>query len=178
MDESDVVFISSDLHARLVNAVLDRAPEKSFGCLISDRSDARPTDFIIFEENIRNDYRWRPRFEMYGEYFVRHPSAGFVATPQESWRVQRRLLASGSFEVALFHTHHRHPGSFSQIDYDMHISRFDSLWHLIISLRNLHLPQVRAYRVSGAGVRELDVCITKTPDARDERSSRETIHEP
>ena len=164
MDESNAVLISSGLRTRLLAAVLGRAREKSFGYLISDRGDDEPTDFIMFEDNIRNEQCWLPQFEAYGEYFVRHSDAGFVATPQESWRVQRRLLASGSFEVALFHTHHRHPGSLSRIDYDMHVSRFDSLWHLIISLRNRELPQLRAYRVSRKGVRELDVRIVQTPD--------------
>ena len=177
MDERDTVFISSDLRTRLLAAVLGHAREKSFGYLISDRGDYEPTDFIMFEDNIRNDQRWLPRFEAYGEYFVRHPDAGFVATPQESWQVQRRLLASGSTEVALFHTHHRHPGSLSRIDYDMHVSRFDSLWHLIISLRNPELPQLRAYRVSRRGVHELDVRTVRTRDRQSADRHREMADE-
>jgi hypothetical protein len=177
VNESDVVLISSDLRTRLLDAVLAREPEKSFGYLISDRDVNEPTGFILFEDNIRNDQPWLPRFEAYGEYFVRHPDAGFVAAPQESWRVQRQLLASGSFEVALFHTHHRHPGGLSRIDYDMHVSRFDSLWHLIISLRNRELPQLRAYRVSRKGVRELDVRIAQTSDRQTGRRYREMADE-
>jgi hypothetical protein len=177
VDESNAVLISSELRTRLLAAVLGRAREKSFGYLISDRGDYEPTDFIMFEDNIRNDQCWLPRFEAYGEYFVRHSDAGFVATPQESWRVQRRMLASGSFEVALFHTHHRHPGSFSRIDYDMHVSRFDSLWHLIISLRNPELPQLRAYRVSRKEVRELDVRIITAADLQTGRDYREIAYE-
>ena len=175
--ESNVVLIPSGLQARLVEAVLDRAPRKSFGYLISDRAANEPTDFIMFEDNIRNDQRWLPRFEAYGEYFVRHRNAGFVATPQESWRVQRQLLASGGFEVALFHSHHRHPGSFSEIDYDMHISRFDNLWHMIISLRNPKMPQLRAYTVSRNGVCELEVREVEAPATQNGRNDRGVIHE-
>jgi proteasome lid subunit RPN8/RPN11 len=155
MREFDAVCLPVELERRLVDAVVARAPAKSFGYLVSDRGPQYPTDFVMFEHNVRNDARWRARFEAYGRYFVAHPSAGFVATPEESWRVQKHLDARGVFEVALFHSHHRHPGSFSGIDYDMHVSRFDHLWHLIVSLRNIHRPQVRAFAVSPAGVREL-----------------------
>jgi proteasome lid subunit RPN8/RPN11 len=176
VDEFNAVLISTDLRASLLAAVRGRAPRKSFGYLISDRAANEPTDFIMFEDNIRNDQCWLPRFEMYGEYFVRHPGAGFVATPQESWRVQRQLLASGSFEVALFHSHHRHPGSFSQIDYDMHVSRFDNLWHMIISLRNPELPQLRAYDVSRAGVREREVRTINAPGTPSQHSYQDVVH--
>jgi len=61
------------------------------------------------------------------------------------------------FEVGVFHSHQRHPANFSRIDYDMHRRRFEKLWHVIISMRNPRLPQVRAFEVLPSGVRELDV---------------------
>ena len=54
-------------------------------------------------------------------------------------------------EIGLFHSHCRHPANFSQIDHDMHISRYPHLWHMIISVRNRSMPQVRIFDVSESG---------------------------
>lgn len=152
-----MILLPVDLHDRLLAAVLERYPQKSFGYLVSNTASYRPSDFIMFGGNIRNDDAWHGEFVARGRYFADHADAGFVATPAESWRVQRHLLRTGLSEVAVFHTHKRHPGNFSGIDYDLHISRFTSLWHLIISLRTVQLPQLRAYAVTRAGVRELNL---------------------
>jgi hypothetical protein len=39
----------------------------------------------------------------------------------------------------------------------MHAQRFEGLWHLIISMRNPCLPQLRAFAVSKERVRELEI---------------------
>jgi proteasome lid subunit RPN8/RPN11 len=132
-------------------------PKKSFGYLVSEVGDSHPTDFILFHDNHRNEEDWKPRFESYGEYFTIHSDAGFVASPEESLRIQRLLWERGQCEVGVFHSHQRHPANFSQIDYDLHIERFARLWHLIISMRNPQLPQIRAFDVSTEGVYEIPV---------------------
>ena len=162
VDDIDRVLFPVELHDQLLDTVLHRYPQKSFGYLASKTALNIPTDFVLFEENIRNDDDWRDEFESRGRYFVDHPDAGFVATPAESWRIQKYLFERNLREIAVFHTHRRHPGNFSDIDYDLHISRFSSLWHLIISLRNVRLPQLRAFRVSRTGVRELELQIVRT----------------
>jgi proteasome lid subunit RPN8/RPN11 len=159
----DRVVLPVTLYDRMLATAISRYPRKSFGYVVSDSAPDRPTDFILFQENIRNHTDWRSEFESRGRYFVEHPDAGFVATPDESWRIQKLLHARNLHEVAVFHTHRRHPGSFSGVDYDLHIRRFRSLWHMIISLRNPRLPQLRAFAVSETGVRELVVQIA--PDA-------------
>ncbi len=99
------------------------APRKSFGYLILRlRDQGRPTDFVLFEENIRNESRWRESFEAYGDYFVLYPDAGFVATADEAWRVEKEILRRGAYEVGVFHSHQRHPANFSRIDYDLHLT--------------------------------------------------------
>lgn len=157
MDEPGCVYLSGPLQRRLVEAVLARHPRKSFGFLIADRSLRRPVDFILFEQNVRNDEQWRGEFETYGRYFTDHDDAGFVADPGEALRVQQSLIRSGMFEAAVFHSHRRHPANFSLIDYEMHRARFDGLWHLIISMRNPLLPQVRAFTPKATGVDELEI---------------------
>jgi proteasome lid subunit RPN8/RPN11 len=164
--DPDQVAFPRQLHDRLLATVLDRYPRKSFGYLVSGGDPHRPTDFVLFQDNIRNQPDWRPEFESWGRYFVSHPDAGFVATPEESWRVQKLLWQRGWREVAVFHTHRRHPGSFSGIDYDLHIRRFGGLWHLIISLRNPRQPQLRMYRVTAAGVQELPLVLAPTGSDR------------
>jgi len=157
------VCLPDPMLRRLVGTVAARLPLKSFGFLVSDGPTRRPVDFVLFEQNLRNGERWRGEFEAYGKYFVEHDDAGFVAEPAESLRLQRLLMATGMSEVAVFHSHRRHPGSFSRIDYEMHRSRFGGLWHLIISMRNPLIPQVRAFAPGPAGVDELEVRVTDDP---------------
>jgi proteasome lid subunit RPN8/RPN11 len=152
------------LHDRLLDTVRGRFPQKSFGYLVSDSSPSKPTDFLLFRDNIRNAGEWQSDFHAYGGYFVDHDDAGFVATPEESWRIQQEIWARGLCEVGVFHSHQRHPANFSKIDYDLHVARFDTLWHLILSLRNPDMPQLRAFDVSGDGVWERPILIA--PGAR------------
>jgi len=159
MAEAPAVLFSRGLYDRLVATAVGRHPVKSFGYLVSGGPALRPADFVLFEDNERNDARWQPEFWRRGRYFVDNDDAGFVASAEESWRVQKSLMARGLFEVGVFHTHRRHPANFSSIDYEMHVSRFENLWHLIISLRNAAIPQVRAFEVSPHHVREMELLI-------------------
>jgi formylglycine-generating enzyme required for sulfatase activity/proteasome lid subunit RPN8/RPN11 len=154
------------LYKQLLDEVTKRYPQKVFGYILSDAGTGEPADFIIFEENIRNSKRWQPEFHSYGRYFINHADAGFVATPAESWRVQKEIWTRGLREIAVFHTHQRHPANFSKIDWDMHRQRFCDLWHLIISLRNPQFPQMRAFGISGDGVRELPLRVAGERDKR------------
>jgi formylglycine-generating enzyme required for sulfatase activity/proteasome lid subunit RPN8/RPN11 len=155
------VVLPSSVFERLVDAVRARLPLKTFGYLVSDGDPWTVTDFVLFESNIRNTGVWKERFERYGQYFVEHDNAGFVATPEEAWRVQKMIWARGVVEVGVFHSHIRHPANFSRVDFDLHVQRFPSLWHLIVSVRNLDLPQLRAFAVSDAGVRELPLLVPR-----------------
>jgi proteasome lid subunit RPN8/RPN11 len=157
MPEVPALVFPRTLYDRLVAVAVERHPVKSFGYLVSGGPLRQPADFVLFEGNDRNDSQWQPEFWRRGRYFVDHDDAGFVAAPEESWRVQKSLMARGLFEVGVFHTHQRHPANFSSIDYEMHVSRFDNLWHLVISLRNVLLPQVRAFEVSPRSVREMEL---------------------
>jgi proteasome lid subunit RPN8/RPN11 len=152
--------MEAPLYERFVATVRQRFPQKSFGYFISGIGPGRPTDFILLDENVRNAASWKPRFEAYGRYFVDHDDAGFVSTPDEAWRVQKRIWDRGMFEVGVFHSHQRHPANFSGIDYEMHRQRYDGPWHLIISLRNPLRPVVRVFAVSEAGVREIPLHLT------------------
>lgn len=164
MPAAPAVVFPRALYDRLVGVAVDRHPVKSFGYLVSPGPLHEPADFVMFEDNVRNDARWQPEFWSRGRYFVDHDDAGFVATPEESWRVQKSLMARGLFEVGVFHTHRRHPANFSSIDYEMHVSRFDTLWHLVISLRNVAFPQVRAFEVAPGSVREMELRFTPDND--------------
>lgn len=158
----NAVFIPSSLLDSLVGSIQAIFPKKAFGYLVSRAGEFDPIDFVLFQDNVRNDDAWRPRFESYGEYFIAHPDAGFVATPEESLRVEQFLLERGLCEVGVFHSHQRHPANFSQIDYDLHIERFSHLWHLIVSMRNRQCPQARVFDVTSKGVREIPIVIRDT----------------
>jgi formylglycine-generating enzyme required for sulfatase activity/proteasome lid subunit RPN8/RPN11 len=178
--QDNAIVLSPVLRERLLTTIRQRYPQKSFGYLLSDVDACTPTDFILFNTNIRNSETWKTTFESYGQYFVEHEDAGFVATPEESWQVQNEIWQRGMVEVGVFHSHLRHPANFSGIDFDLHTQRFDNLWHLIISMRNPHLPQLRAFAVSPAGVRELPLVTPAgaTPGRqRSHPSSHDRTHE-
>jgi formylglycine-generating enzyme required for sulfatase activity/proteasome lid subunit RPN8/RPN11 len=156
---SGPVMLPSSVFERLVHAVRARLPLKTYGYLLSDGDPWTVTDFVLFESNLRNTGVWKERFECYGQYFVEHDNAGFVATPEEAWQVQKMIWDRGLVEVGVFHSHIRHPANFSRVDFDLHVQRFPSLWHLIVSVRNPDLPQLRAFGVSDAGVRELPLVV-------------------
>jgi proteasome lid subunit RPN8/RPN11 len=160
------VLLDGIMLERLVAVIADRFPCKSFGYLVSHGDPWRAEDFVVFDDNIRNAPEWKGRFQAYGQYFIDHDDAGFVATPDESWRVQCEIWNRGMVEVGVFHSHQRHPANFSRIDYEMHLSRFEQLWHLIISMRNPALPQVRAFSVSRDGVAELPVRLADREPSR------------
>ena len=160
----DHIRISKDLYAALVEEVRRRHPAKAFGYFISDLDTMTPTDFVLFEDNERNSTQWRPRFEAYGDYYRNHDDAGFVAPPEEAWRLQKLIRARGMVEVGVFHSHNRHPANFSRIDFELHNQCFDSLWHLLVSVRNPELPVLRAYTVAPSGIQELPVRVDGIAD--------------
>lgn len=158
--------LGAEVCDRLIATALERFPTKTFGYLLARGEPFAPVDFVIFRENIRNDARWRKSFEAYGRYFVDHSDAGFVATPQEAWEVQREVERRDLVEVGVFHTHQRHPANFSRIDFEMHRRLFENLYHVVVSLRNPRFPRVRAFQVSDDGVHELKVAANHRPAER------------
>ncbi|MEU6440289.1 hypothetical protein [Streptomyces sp. NPDC047046] len=105
------------------------------------------------DENVRDD--WIEDFHAYGNYYVDHHDAGFLATPEETWRIEREIRQRSLVTVGVFHSHQRHPAILTSVDVDFHPS--PDLWHLLIVLRNLDYPLVRTFEVTedGAGL-EID----------------------
>jgi formylglycine-generating enzyme required for sulfatase activity/proteasome lid subunit RPN8/RPN11 len=167
--QNDAIVLPQPLGERLLTEINQRLPIKSFGYFISEGDPQRPADFLIFENNIRNSPEWKGRFESYGQYFLEHEDAGFVATPEESWRIQKLMWKRGMVAVGVFHSHLRHPANFSLIDYEMHTKGFHALWHMIISVRNENDVQIRAFSTEHGGVRELPV-VDGLGDARENTS--------
>ncbi len=151
------LVIRGETQRRLIAVAQSRLPEKTFGYFIANADARHPVDFIHFQANVRNEHGSREAFHRYGQYFVKYEDAGFLATPAESWQIQKQIWSRGMFEVGVFHTHQRHPANFSRIDYDLHMDRFEALWHVVLSLRNPQIPQLRAFDVSAAGVVEIQV---------------------
>jgi formylglycine-generating enzyme required for sulfatase activity len=165
--DEDPILLPPDLRDRLIATVRSRLPRKSFGYFISSGNPREPSDFLMLEGNIRNSPEWQGDFHTHGQYFIEHDDAGFVATPEESWHLQKQIWARNMTEIGIFHSHLRHPGNFSGIDYEMHMQRFESLWHMIISARNPERPQLRAFDVARTGVRELRLHSEPSPAGLD-----------
>jgi proteasome lid subunit RPN8/RPN11 len=157
---------------RVTASIRKRHPVKSFGYFISDTKAGIPTDFIIFEGNNRNARGWKEEFESFGQYFVDHSDAGFVATPEEIWKFKKETRARGMFEVGVFHSHQRHPANFSRVDYEMHMKSVGKqLWHVIFSMRTSDYPQARAFEIYDSGVSEIRLLDSEKPTT-EERLAR------
>lgn len=138
--------------------MISRFPRKSFGYFLSGTKGGQPVEYVLMKENVRDE--WKDDFHSYGQYFVDHDDAGFVATPEETWRVERYLREKGLHPVGVFHSHQRHPGLLAHIDIDLHPS--PDLWHILVVLRNLSYPQLRAFEIDDSSVPvEMDIRVAE-----------------
>jgi len=124
---------------------------KAYGLLVGDLRDPafpyRAVDVVVLDphQNRRNEPGHRAAFHAQGSYFRAYEDAGFVADPIDLLRAWRRIEGAGLEPVAAFHVHRRQPANFSSIDYRLHNPAF--AWHLIISLRDPAIPDVRPFLV-------------------------------
>ena len=128
-----------------------RYPKKAFGYFISDKPSGDPMDYIVFQDDIRNDMK--DDFEKYGNYYKRNEDAGFLTTPEEMYKIHKMLKEKNMYVVGVFHSHQRHPAIFSSVDVDLHPSI--NLWHLIISLRNFDYPEIKVFSLKSGKIREI-----------------------
>lgn len=140
--KNELIF-GKDLLDRFVLQVKEKYPQKAFGYFVSSEEGGQPDDFIMFKDDVRDD--WKTTFEEYGDYYVRNKDAGFLATDKEMYEVYKELERRRKYIVGVYHSHQRHPAIFSTVDIDLHPS--EELWHLIISLRNVDMPQIKAFAV-------------------------------
>ena len=148
----DVLF-DETLLDRFVKEVKEKYPKKAFGFFISDTEGGQPVDFIMFNDDVRNE--WKDEFEKYGQYYVSHEDAGFLATEEETYEFTKKIQAMNMKIVGVYHSHQRHPAVFSTVDVDLHPS--EKIWHLIISLRNFNMPQLKAFALNKGQVSELEI---------------------
>lgn len=140
---------------KFIREVKNRHPKKTFGYFLSGDYDNEPDDFYIFNKDVRNNLK--NQFEEYGNYYVIHEDAGFLASDEELVEFHRKLAIEGKHIVGVFHSHQRHPAIFSKVDVDMHPS--EKLWHLIISMRNCELPQIKIFKIENDMVKEITLNV-------------------
>lgn len=150
--QNEIIFEKS-LFDKFVCECKEKYPRKAFGYFISSKQGGNPEDFIMFENDIRNE--WKDTFEQYGNYYVNNSDAGFLATEEEIVKVHRILAKRKKFIVGVYHSHQRHPAIFSTVDIDLHPS--EKMWHIIISLRNFENPQIKAFSLEDGVPKELDI---------------------
>ena len=150
------IVIGEKLLDRFIMDVSHRFPRKTFGYFLSSVRFGGPVDYVIFDENHRDD--WIAEFHGYGRYYVDHQDAGFLASPVETLRVERWIRDHGYVKVGVFHSHQRHPAILTSVDVDFHPST--DLWHVLIVLRNRAYPLVRGFEVTEERqVEELEVRV-------------------
>jgi proteasome lid subunit RPN8/RPN11 len=151
------IVFNSALMDRFLGDVRQRFPRKTFGYFLARSRFGQPEDYIVMAENVRDD--WLQDFHAYGQYYVDHHDAGFLATPEETWRVEREIRRREMFKVGVFHSHQRHPGILTSVDVDFHPE--PDLWHALVVLRNLDYPQFRAFDIlPGGRVAERPVTVS------------------
>ena len=158
------IIIENSLLSSFIQNILERYPKKSFGYFLSDKPNGNPTDYILFEEDVRNDMR--EDFEEYGNYYKRNNDAGFLSNIEEMVKIHKEIQKSRKFIVGVYHSHQRHPAIFSKVDVDLHPSR--NLWHLIISLRNINYPDIRVFYLEDSKVKEATMQRRCTDDKKND----------
>ena len=134
-----------------IKEIQDTFPQKAFGYFLASSYEGPVKEYIIFKDNIRKEYN--ELFEKYGNYYVTN-NAGFVSTPEETFKVEKYIQKNKLVKVGVFHSHQRHPALLSSIDADLHPDQ--RLWHLLISLRNPLIPRIKIFSVINGEVRELE----------------------
>lgn len=150
--DNEILF-SKEILQRFESEVKKRYPKKAFGYFLSSEINGQPDDFIMFNNDVRNT--WKEEFEEYGKYYIRNDDAGFLSTEEEVYEVTKKIQAMNKIIVGVYHSHQRHPAIFSSVDIDLHPS--ERLWHLIISLRNFDMPQIKVFSIKNSAVRELKI---------------------
>lgn len=135
------IMLENSLAQKFIEEVKKKYPDKAYGYFLSRDINGVPDDFILFNGDKRNE--WKDLFEDYGKYYIRNKDAGFLASEEEMYRIHKIIQERNKFIVGVFHSHKRHPPIFSKVDIDLHPSY--KLWHLIISLRNVDMPQIKAF---------------------------------
>lgn len=147
---------------RFTDEVRGRFPQKSFGYFVAEREGGPVVDYFLMRDNHRQD--WLDDFGVSDQYYTDNATAGFLASPEETWRVERAIRDSGLRKVGVFHSHQRHPAILAKIDVEFHPA--PDLWHLLIALRNLDYPLVRAFDVSGGRACERGIDVVDTVGAQ------------
>lgn len=149
------IEISDTLLNKFIKEVKLKYPLKSFGYFLSSEVNGDPIDFILFSEDDRK--KESNKFKSFGKYYETHSDAGFISTTEETWKVEKMLMEKGLYKVGVYHSHRRQPAIFSSVDKQLHPT--ESLWHLIIALRNLDDPQIKIFAINNGKVEEACVEI-------------------
>mgnify|MGYP001430085308 CR=1 FL=1 len=137
------MVISESLYLDFVQEVKRNWPKKSFGYFLANDYGEDPDDFVMFTKDLRDEIK--DQFELYGNYYINNKDAGFLADPYETLELEKKLIRRKKKKVGVFHSHKRHPSIFSSVDIDLHPDK--RLWHLIISLRNMNMPQIKVFQI-------------------------------
>lgn len=146
----ELQFAPGLLH-RFVKEILREYPRKTFGYFLSENAtDPRIiSHFYVFTGDARSSRQVSDFFRQNGAYYENNPTAGFLATAQETATFERWRRRAGLVAVGVFHAHLRHPAHLAKIDQRLH-PRAD-LFHLLISMRNPAQPELAAWRPSATG---------------------------
>ena len=135
-----------ELYGDLITTCTKRLPIQTYGLFSSSKDCYHPEKVHIFYSNLRNNPEWKQIFESYGEFYQKHSDAGFVSSPNELVKIEKKIREIDHILIGVFHVHRYQKACPSQVDIDLHYNK--DLWCLIISLINLDKPEIKAYWIN------------------------------
>lgn len=152
------VNFSQDLLRQFARDILAAYPRKTFGYFFGPENEVDHrvvTRYRIFEDDARSTAKVDEYFTSNGAYYRNNANAGFLATPEETMRLERWRRAERLAKVGAFHTHLRHPAFLAGIDRRLHPTA--NLFLLLISLRNPAHPEIAVWAPAGGRFESCDV---------------------
>ena len=137
-------------------------PKKMFGYFLSDNDENIASSFYIFDSDDRQKKEISDKFIKLGKYYENNANAGFVSSLEETFRFEQYVVKNHLKKIGVFHVHLRHPSIFSIVDKDLHPS--PTLWHLIISMRNIYKPSFSVFEVTKDWFRERELVVIESSD--------------
>lgn len=155
----DKIIFNKEVLSSFVKQNRDTYPRKSFGYFLEKKGRPETSnkvvvdDFYIFSEDDRNEFE--DEFMKFGNYYETNKNAGFIASQEEMWELEKKIRKENMKKIGVYHTHGRHPTIFSYVDAELHPD--PNLFHLLISLRNPDKIQIQAFKMIGDKREEVDI---------------------
>ena len=139
-----IVKMHTTFYKSLLEESINALPKKLYG-LIGGRDILTPLTIYPCNTNLRNNPEWAAKFASYGEFYY-NLDRGFVISPEEFIRINKKMKKNGEIFVGVFHSHRCTSARPSQLDIDFHYSK--EVFAYIISVVNQNRPVLKIFQIN------------------------------